>query len=97
MSPTYSSFRPEKEGVGPAFIYGEYLRLSDITDGTSNTIFAIQLVKHTKPWASPESLTVDQAFDLIQNEDRFFSKSPCSTVPFGEFQRASIERPSMRW
>jgi hypothetical protein len=28
------------------------------------------LAKHSRPWASPENLTPEEAFQLIQNEER---------------------------
>lgn len=59
-------------GPDPAFVYGAYSKFADITDGTSNTIFAIQLVNHSVPWASPASLTPDEVCTLILNEDNHF-------------------------
>lgn len=61
----------------PLFIDGTYTKFADIMDGTSNTIFAIMLVKHTAPWAAPQTLTADEAYQLIQNEDKYFNVAMC--------------------
>jgi|LakMenE18May11ns_1017448.scaffolds.fasta_scaffold9809826_2 type II secretory pathway pseudopilin PulG len=60
----------EKESGNTFFIDGQYPKFSDCTDGTSSTIFAVMLAKHSRPWASPENLTPEEAFQLIQNEER---------------------------
>jgi hypothetical protein len=55
------------------FIEGEWAKFSEVTDGLSNTLMAIQLVNHSVPWASPTTLSADEAYQLIQNEDRYFN------------------------
>ncbi len=55
----------------PLFVEGTYTTFSDVRDGLSNTIMAIQLVKHGVPWASPTTLSADEAYQLIQNEDQY--------------------------
>lgn len=61
----------------PLFIDGTYTKFADVIDGTSNTILAIMLVKHTAPWAAPQTLTADEAYQLIQNEDKHFQVAMC--------------------
>ena len=61
----------------PLFVDGTYTKFAEITDGTSNTIFAIMLVKHSVPWAAPQTLTADEAYQLIQNEDKDFQVALC--------------------
>jgi len=64
---------PEKLEVNnTVFIDGEYPRFQDCIDGTANTIVAIMLAKHGVPWASPENLTPDEAYDRIKGEERVF-------------------------
>ena len=58
----------KKEHGNPIFIDGIYTPLAAIRDGTSNTILAIQLANYSVPWASPNILTVDEAYRLIQQE-----------------------------
>lgn len=65
------------ERGNPVFIDGRYTSFADIQDGLSNTILAIMLVKHKVPWASPYTLTADEAYQLIQNEDKFFQVAIC--------------------
>ena len=67
----------KKESGNPFFVDGTYTSFRDCTDGTSNTILAIMLAKHSAPWASPATLTADEAFQLIQNEDKFFQVAMC--------------------
>ncbi|MFO0940200.1 MAG: DUF1559 domain-containing protein [Pirellulales bacterium] len=52
----------------PMFIEGTYTKFSDVSDGLSNTIMTIMFVKHSVPWASPATLTIDEAYRLVQNE-----------------------------
>ncbi len=61
----------------PLFIDGTHTKLAEIMDGTSNTIFAIMLAKHSVPWAAPQTLTADEAYQLIQNEDKYFQVAIC--------------------
>lgn len=61
----------------PVFIDGTYTKFAEIQDGLSNTILAIMLVKHTAPWAAPQTLTADEAYQLIQNEDKYFQVAIC--------------------
>jgi Protein of unknown function (DUF1559) len=61
------------QGANPLFIEGVWSRFSEVTDGLSNTLMAIQLVNHSVPWASPTTLSVDEAYQFIQNEDRYFN------------------------
>lgn len=61
----------------PVFIDGMYTNFADIHDGLSNTILAIMLVKHSVPWASPQTLTADEAYQLIQKEDKYFQVAIC--------------------
>lgn len=61
------------QGKNPMFVDGEWAKLRNIVDGLSNTIMAIQLVNHSVPWASPQTLTADEAFQLIKNEDKIFN------------------------
>ncbi len=69
---------PTKKDMGnPIFIDGTYASFADCTDGTSNTLLAIMLVKHSARWASPTTLTADEAFQLIQNEDQLFQVAFC--------------------
>lgn len=64
---------PQKlESGNTMFIDGEFPKFKECSDGLSNTIAAVMLAKHSAPWASPENLTPDEAFQLIKNEDRFF-------------------------
>lgn len=58
-------------GQNPIFVEGSYGRFAGVVDGLSNTILAIQLPKYSVPWASPTTLTVDEAYQLIQNEDKY--------------------------
>lgn len=58
-----------REFSNPVFVEGTKTHLEDITDGTSNTVLAIMLTKHSVPWASPDDLTPEEAFKLIQQED----------------------------
>lgn len=62
----------KSETNNTVFIDGEVTRFQDCVDGTSNTIVAIMLAKHGSPWASPENLTPDEAYNLMKNEDRVF-------------------------
>lgn len=64
---------PENKG-GPnsAFVDGVYTKFSDCSDGISNTLVGVLLVKHNVPWASPETLSTEEAYRLIQNEDQTF-------------------------
>ena len=61
----------------PVFIDGTHTNFADVHDGLSNTILAIMLVKHTAPWAAPQTLTADEAYQLIQNEDKYFQVAIC--------------------
>lgn len=61
-----------KEGPNSAFVDGVYTKFSDCSDGTSNTLVGVLLVKHNVPWASPETLSTEEAYRLIQNEDQTF-------------------------
>jgi hypothetical protein len=54
----------------PLFVEGEAVSIEEITDGASNTILAIQLAKHSVPWASPSDLTPDEAYQRLQQEDQ---------------------------
>jgi type II secretory pathway pseudopilin PulG len=60
------------ESGNAMFIDGEFPKLQDCSDGLANTMAAVMLAKHSAPWASPENLTPDEAFQLIKNEDRVF-------------------------
>jgi len=61
----------EKEAGNTFFIDGQRPSFRQCTDGISNTIFAVMLANHSRPWASPENLTPEEAFQLIQGEDRY--------------------------
>ena len=67
----------KKETGNPFFVDRTYSSFRDCVDGTSNTILAIMLAKHSAPWASPTTLTADEAFQLIQQEDKFFQVALC--------------------
>lgn len=84
---------PDPEAkVHPLFVKGEFTRFSNVIDGTSNTLMAIQLPNHSVPWASPGELSPDEAYQLLQNEKggfnalfadgsvRFFSEVPDRTT-----------------
>jgi Protein of unknown function (DUF1559) len=43
-----------------------YKRFSEATDGTSNTIIAIDLPNHSVPWTQPNDLTIAEAIQLIR-------------------------------
>lgn len=58
-------------GPNTAFSDGRYTKVAEFTDGTSNTLEAIMLVKYSQPWAKPATLTPDEAFGLIQKEDKY--------------------------
>ena len=62
----------EKEKGNTFFVDGKHAKFRECFDGTSNTLFAVMLANHSRPWASPENLTPEEAFQLIQNEDRDF-------------------------
>ena len=60
---------PTKQPRGnPIFIEGTYTKFDEITDGLGNTILTIMLVNHSVPWASPTTLTIDEAYQLVQRE-----------------------------
>lgn len=61
---------PEPASVSPIFVEGQNTRLPEITDGTSYTLLAIMLRKHSTEWANPANLTVDEAYGYIQQEDQ---------------------------
>lgn len=61
---------PERTEVNPLFVQGEYVKIRSIIDGTSNTIAAIQFTKYSEPWAKPNTLTADEAYELLAQEDR---------------------------
>ncbi|MBU6238627.1 MAG: DUF1559 domain-containing protein [Planctomycetes bacterium] len=61
---------PEPASVSPIFVEGENTRLPEIIDGTSYTLLAIMLRKHSTEWANPANLTVDEAYGYIQQEDQ---------------------------
>lgn len=52
----------------PGFVEGRYSSMAQFVDGTSNSILLIQLRNHSKPWAEPGDLTIDEAYDLMQKE-----------------------------
>lgn len=54
----------------PIFVKGEYTDFTQVTDGLSNTIMAIQLVKHAVPWASPNDLSPKDAYKYLRNEEQ---------------------------
>jgi len=60
----------EPATVSPIFVEGTNTRLSEITDGTSYTLLAIMLRKHSTQWANPSNLTIDEAYGYIQQEDQ---------------------------
>ncbi len=45
----------------------EVVKMSDITDGTSNTIMAIEVADSGIPWMEPRDMTVDEAVAYISN------------------------------
>jgi Protein of unknown function (DUF1559) len=47
-----------------------YRRFSEIVDGTSNTIVAIELPNHSVPWTQPTDLTIAEAIQLIRSNEK---------------------------
>lgn len=60
---------PPRGPKGPAMINGQSLRKRDVLDGLSNTLLAIQFANHSAPWADPQTLTPEEAFQYLQQED----------------------------
>lgn len=60
----------EPATVSPIFVEGQNTKIAEITDGTSYTLLAIMLRKHSTEWANPKNLTIDEAYGYIQQEDQ---------------------------
>lgn len=61
---------PTRQNSGnPLFIQGSYTKFGEVSDGLGNTIMTIMLVKHGVPWASPTTLSIEEAFQFVQKED----------------------------
>ena len=45
----------------------EVVRMTDVTDGTSNTILAIEVAASGIPWMEPRDMTVEEAVEYITN------------------------------
>ena len=69
--------------IGPNTIGGkpnEAVRLSDVTDGVSNTIMAVEVSGTDIPWAEPRDLTVDEFLALLDTRS---GKAKASQHPGG--------------
>ena len=54
------------------FVEGTYSKMGRCTDGLSDTLVAVVLLKRQDPWASPTNLNVSTAYQAAVREDKFF-------------------------
>ena len=66
-------------GPGTAFNGSDAPTISQITDGTSNTILAVEVIGLDIDWAEPKDLTLDQFLNLFANGQN----TPMSDHPMG--------------
>lgn len=62
------STRDIRDQAAPVFKEGDWGRISSIVDGTQKTIFAIQFIRYSRPWAEPGELSIDEAHQIIGKE-----------------------------